>query len=118
MTRKTSLALAFSLVLAAAGNAKADDITIESTRFVPALTRAEVQAELQQYRGCGLDPWAPDYQVVARFRSDRSRADVTAEYLWQRDTWRALNGEDSGSMYLARREKPFQVQPQYAALGE
>ncbi|HMA08735.1 MAG TPA: DUF4148 domain-containing protein [Ramlibacter sp.] len=98
--------LAFILVLAAAaaGNAFADDITIDTTPFVSTKSRAQVQAELKQFQQSGSDPWAMQYDPLARFTSSRSRAQVEAEYLASRQEVAAMTGEDSGSAYLARNE--------------
>ena len=103
--------IAFAFVLAAAaaaGIARADDITVEATPFVSTLSRAEVMADLQQARG-GVNPWAQDYDQLAAFHGERSRADVAAEYTAGRDQVAALNGEDSGSVYLARADLPQPV---------
>jgi hypothetical protein len=109
--------IALSLVLAtAAAGALADDITIETTTFKSTLTRAEVQAALQQHRQSGIDPWADHYDHLKDFRSDRTRAEVQAEYIAARDEVHALNAEDSGAAYLARRMMPRSVGPQLAAL--
>ena len=104
--------IAFAFVLAtaaAAGTAFADDITVETTPFVSTMTRAEVRAEMQQARAAGINPWAQDYDQLAAFHAERSRADVTAEYTAGRDQVAALNGEDSGSVYLARGPLPAPV---------
>jgi hypothetical protein len=89
------------LAAAASGAAFADDITVETHPFVPALTRADVQAQLQQYRAGGVNPWSTSYNPLKQFSSSRARADVVAEYVQARDEVAALNGEDSGSSYLA-----------------
>ena len=104
-----NLAIALVLATAAAGNAFADDITVETTPFVSTMTRAEVQADMQQARSSGVDPWAQDYDQLAGFRSERTRADVTAEYTAERASVSALNGEDSGSVLLASRDLPSPV---------
>jgi hypothetical protein len=98
--------IAFALVLAtaAAGNAFADDITVESTPFQSTLTSAQVQAELAQYKQAGVNPWAQDYNPLKEFRSQVSSAQVAAEYIRSRDAVAAMTGEDSGSSYLARRD--------------
>lgn len=91
------------LALAAVGStgaAFADDITIDPHPFVSTLTRADVQAQLQQYKAAGVNPWSTSYNPLARFTSTRTRAEVTAEYLQSRAEVAALNGEDSGSVYL------------------
>jgi hypothetical protein len=108
-TMNRHFALALVLATAAAGNAFADDITVESTPFVSTMSRAEVQADLQQARASSIDPWAQDYDHLAGFRSERTRADVSAEYMAERDQVAALNGEDSGSVVLARRDLPAPV---------
>lgn len=90
----------FALVLAAAATtAFAGDITIDTTPFVSTKTRAEVQAQLQQR---GPNVWSTQYNPLAQFRAERSRAEVVAEYLASRREVAALTAEDSGSAYLAR----------------
>ena len=71
-------------------------------QFVPAKTRADVQAELAQYKREGVNPWSTQYNPLASFKSTASRADVTAAYIASRDEVAALNGEDSGAAYLAQ----------------
>ena len=101
MNRKT---FAAALVLiASAGSALADDITIDTTRFVSSKSRAEVQAELQQFQRAGVNPWAQDYNPLQSFASGKSRSDVTADYLASRNEVAALTGEDSGASWLAAR---------------
>jgi hypothetical protein len=69
--------------------------------FVPTLSRAQVQAELAQYKRAGVNPWAQWYDPLKSFKSTANRADVTAAYVASRDEVAALNGEDSGAAYLA-----------------
>jgi opacity protein-like surface antigen len=102
-------AIALVLATAAVGNAFADDITVEATPFQSTMSRAEVQADMQQARASRIDPWAQDYDQLAAFRSERSRADVTAEYTADRDSVAAFNGEDSGSVKLASRDLPAPI---------
>ena len=71
-------------------------------QFVPAKTRADVQAELAQYKREGVNPWSTQYNPLASFKSTASRADVTAAYIASRDEVAALNGEDSGAASLAQ----------------
>jgi hypothetical protein len=99
MNRKLATALVLAAA-AAAGNAFADDITIDSTPFVSSKTRAEVQAEAAQVRG--TSPWSIQYNPLAGFKGEMTRAQVTAQYLSSRNQVAALNGEDSGSAYLAQ----------------
>jgi len=92
-----------TLVLAtAATGAFADDITADPHPFVPSKTKAEVQAELAQYKQAGVNPWASGYNPLKSFRSAKSRAQVEQEYMASRDEVRAMTAEDSGSSYLAQ----------------
>jgi hypothetical protein len=95
------LASVLALAAASANVAFADDITVETQPFVSSLSRADVLAQLQEYRAARVNPWSTSYNPLARFQSDRTRADVSAEYLQSRDEVAALNGEDSGSSWLA-----------------
>ena len=65
-------------------------------------TRAEVRADLQQYRQAGVNPWSTSYNPLTSFHSERSRADVRAEAIASRNEAAAFTGEDSGSAYLAQ----------------
>ena len=101
MIRKTFAAALIAAL--SAGAAFADDITVESTPFVSSKSRAEVQAELQQFQRSGVNPWAQHYDQLKSFRSAKTRADVTAEYVASRDEVSARTGEDSGAAWLAAR---------------
>jgi hypothetical protein len=97
--------IASALVIAAAavaGNAFADDITIDTTPFTGSKSRAEVQADLAQFKRAGTSPWSTQYNPLAKFQGVKTRAQVVAEYTAARDEVAALNGEDSGSAYLAQ----------------
>jgi hypothetical protein len=65
-------------------------------------SRAEVQAELAAYKKAGVNPWSMSYNPLLSFKSATTREAVVAEYLAARDEVKALNGEDSGSAYLAQ----------------
>ena len=96
--------IASALVIAAAavaGNAFADDITVDTTPFVSSKSRAEVIAELGPFKKAGTSPWSTQYNPLAKFQSQTSRAQVTAAYVADRDAVAALSSEDSGSAYLA-----------------
>jgi hypothetical protein len=95
------IASVLAISAASANVAFADDITIDTNPFVSTLTRSEVQAQLQQYKAAGVNPWATTYNPFARFQSTRTRAEVTADYLQSRDEVAALTGEDSGASWLA-----------------
>lgn len=103
MRRKLS---PFSIAVAAftlgyTGIAVADDITIDPVPFVPSASRAEVRADLEAFKKSGVNPWSIRYDPIRNFRSGKTRAEVTAEYIRERDAVAAMNGEDSGSRYLA-----------------
>jgi hypothetical protein len=101
MNRKIATALVVAAA-AVAGNAFADDITVETTPFTSTASRAQVQAELQAYKQAGVNPWATSYNPLRSFKSGKTRAEVTAEYLNSRDEVAALTAEDSGSAYLTQ----------------
>src|SRR5262249_14802791 len=82
--------------------ARADDITIDNTPFHSQLTRAEVQADLLQYRQAGVNPWSTSYNPLKSFQSTLTRDQVRAEFLADRDAVAAMNSEDSGSAYLTQ----------------
>ncbi len=97
-----------SLVIAAAfaGNAFAESPTIDTQVFTSSKTTAEVRAELAAYRQAGVNPWSTSYNPLRNFKSATTREAVVAEFLASRDEVKALNGEDSGSAYLARMRTP------------
>lgn len=115
MNRKIAPSLV--LFVAAAGSAFAEGPILDPAPFVPGMTRAQVQAEFHQFRQSGVNPWAKDYNPMAAFRGERSRADVTAEYIAERDTVTAMTGEDSGAAYLsAKREMQKPAESHLASL--
>ena len=65
-------------------------------------SRAEVVAELKEYKRAGVNPWSMSYNPLRTFKSTTTRDAVVAEFLGSRDQVAALYGEDSGSAYLAR----------------
>jgi hypothetical protein len=100
MNSKALFAVAAFAAFASAA-ARADDITIDNTPFQSTRTRAEVQAELAQFKQAGVNPWSISYNQLAGFHSTRTRAEVQAEYVADRDQVAVMNGEDSGSAYLS-----------------
>lgn len=101
MNMNRNIAIAFLAVAAAAGNAFADDITVETDSFTSTRSRAEVQAELAQYKKSGVNPWSTSYNQLRGFQSTKSRAEVVGDYLVARNQVAATTGEDSGSAVLA-----------------
>ena len=100
MNRNITSALVITLA-AAAGQALADDITIDPVAFHGSRPRAEVAAELVQYRASQVNPWASSFNQLAAFRGKRTRGEVQREYVASRNAVNALTGEDSGAFYLA-----------------
>jgi hypothetical protein len=101
LTMTRTLIAAFALV--AASSAFAETPLVDTTPFTGAKSRAEVQAELQQYKAAGVNPWSTSYNQLRAFQGSKTRAQVTAEYLQSRDETAALTAEDSGSAYLSAR---------------
>lgn len=99
----TTAAAALALAAVASGNAYADDITIDTTPFVSAKTRAEVQAELlaqPQLLRASANEWSLQYAEVPQIKSTYTREQAKAEFKVSRDLVSALNSEDSGSAYF------------------
>ena len=108
MQVRSLIATAFAVAtLAAGGTAFAQTTPYgqeggQVDAFVPAKTRAQVQDELVQFRAeYPVSPWSFRYDPLAKFKSNATRADVTAAYIADRDAVAAFTGEDSGSAYLA-----------------
>jgi hypothetical protein len=102
MNRKALIALAAFAALAGSTAARADDITIDNTPFQSVRTRADVQGELAAYKKNGVNTYSISYNQLSKFKSDRTRDEVRAEYLADRAEVAALTSEDSGSAYLAQ----------------
>ncbi|MDB5883035.1 MAG: hypothetical protein JWP43_2913 [Ramlibacter sp.] len=97
-----NIAFAFVLATAAIGSAFAGEITPEPASFTSSASRAQVQAELAQYRRAGIDTSSYEYNPLTQFKSATTRAQVTAEYLANRDQVAAASGEGSGAETFAR----------------
>lgn len=101
MNRQTSLILGLAIAVAA-GAASAESYQEYNTPFVSTASRAAVQSQLQASVHA-VNPWSTSYNPLAQFRSEKARAQVTAEYIAARRAVSAFTGEDSGSVYLSRR---------------
>jgi hypothetical protein len=113
---KTSrILLAAAALTTAAFAAQADeaDASQYGVQLNGARNRTEVQAELGQYQTTGVNPWSIQYNPLNGFRSTKTRAQVQAEYLADRDAVAAFTAEDSGSTYLAARQ-PSRAAAQFA----
>ena len=97
-----ALSIALACALGYQGDATADDITIDHSPFVSSASRNDVLADLHAYKLAGVNPWSMGYNPLRSFRSTRTRAEVTAEYLHDRRAVAAMHGEDSGSGWLAQ----------------
>jgi ABC-type tungstate transport system permease subunit len=64
MNRNIASAIVIALASVAAGNAMADDITIDTTPFTSTKSRAEVLADLAQYKQAGVNPWSTSYNPM------------------------------------------------------
>lgn len=98
----TTAAAVFAAAAIAAGNAHADDITIDNTPFVSSKTRAEVRAEVMgqsEALRIASSEWSMNQQ--AQTKSTYTREQAKAEYIAARDEVKARNAEDSGSSYFA-----------------
>jgi len=93
------------------------DISIETDTFVSTRSPAEVRAELVAYKKSGVNPWARTYNPLASFKSGKTRAQVSAEYVANRNLVAALNGEDSGSKYLSDLGPAAHQLPTFASGG-
>ena len=92
------LALAAFSVAAVAAHAESPDLSGQfATQVNTTTSRAAVQAD----KFSGTKPWSIQYNPVADFHGQRTRAEVTGEYLASRGTVAAFTGEDSGAAYLA-----------------
>lgn len=89
-------------IAAAASFASAESYEEYNTPFVSSTSRAAVQSEAVAARK-SANPWSTSFNPLAQFRSGTTRAQVTAEYIANRDVVDAFTGEDSGSGYLAGR---------------
>jgi hypothetical protein len=100
------IALAAAALSVATFGAQADeaDNSQFALQFNGTRTRAEVQAELASYQKAGVNPWSIAFNPLKSFKSEKTRAQVTAEYLADRDAVAAMNGEDSGAAYLAQHQ--------------
>jgi hypothetical protein len=104
----TTTAAALALAIAA-GNAYADDITIDSTPFVSTKTRAEVRAELLGQAAsvrASASEWSMQFDQAPLIKSAYTSDQAKAEYKVSRDFVRALTGEDSGSAYFIKGPVP------------
>jgi phage tail sheath gpL-like len=112
---------ALAIVLAAsavAGSAFADDITIDPARPVSTVTRSETIAQLAGARSAA-DLWTDEYNLlVGLTTTSKTRAEVTAEYIADRDEVAAFTREDSGSSYMAQKAQPASGVARFASVSE
>jgi hypothetical protein len=101
MNRAYFPAIALAVAAAASGSAFAEIAPIDNTPFQSTFSRAQVKADLAQYKAAGVNPWSRSYNPLSSFKSTQTREAVTAEYVANRDVVKAFTGEDSGSAYLS-----------------
>jgi hypothetical protein len=100
----TTAAAVFAVAAIASGSAYADDITIDTTPFVSSKTRAEVRAEVMGQSALlrtSSSEWAMQFNDAPQPNSTYTRQAAKDEYMAARHEVNALNGEDSGSFYIA-----------------
>ncbi|MBC5782112.1 DUF4148 domain-containing protein [Ramlibacter sp. USB13] len=85
-----------------------------AARVAAPATRTAVQAQLVEYRNAGVNPWSTSYNPLKSFRGEKTRAQVTNEYLASRNAVAAFTSEDSGSAYLASTKQAFDASRQLA----
>ncbi|MDP3821687.1 MAG: hypothetical protein Q8R33_09440 [Burkholderiales bacterium] len=91
---------ATAMMAFANGDALADDITIDNTPFVSAVSRDEVKGILKAHPDLvrrAASEWALQENQAAQARSTFTSAEAKAAYIKERREVAALNGEDSGS---------------------
>ena len=93
-------AMVSAMAITTVTEVRADDITVDGTKFVSSKSRAEVIAEMKTPYVGGY-PWSSQYKMGVT-NGDRTAADVRREYLSSRDEANALGAEDSGSSYFKR----------------
>lgn len=100
----TTAAAVFAAAAIAAGNAYADDITIDNTPFVSTKTRAEVRAEVMgqsEFLRVASSEWSMQLSQETQPKSTYTREQAKADYIAARDEVKARTAEDSGSSYFA-----------------
>lgn len=102
MNRKIVSAAAVA-VAAFAGAAYAQGPIEQNAPFNSVRTRAEVQADLQQYKKAGVNHASTWYNPLREFKSVRTRDAVTAEFTAARDEVAAQNAEVPGALPVATR---------------
>ena len=105
MNRTIAIAAIAAIALVAASSAFAESPLSGDQPFAAARSRAEVQAELQQYKTFGVNPSSQSYNQLRDFQSTKTRAQVTAEFLQSRNVAAALTSEDSSSAFLSARTR-------------
>lgn len=96
-----NIALAIVLATASVGSAFAGEITPEPAPFVSTISRAQVQAELAQYRHDGIDTTSYEYNPLSQFKSSTTRAQASADYIANRDQVAALDAQARGAETVA-----------------
>jgi len=106
-------ALALAAVLSTLGFAAQAESPDPAGQFAtPVTQQSTVQAERakathQAAPGNSANPWSTRFNPIDGFRSERSRAEVQADYIASRDRVAAFTGEDSGAAYLAAHKPAF-----------
>jgi hypothetical protein len=105
ITFTSTVAVATVAAALLSSNAFADDITIDPTPFVSTKSRAEVRAEVMSQRDqitAAGGEWAGQQNEQRAFQSAYTVEQVRSDYKAARNEVHMMNGEDSGSSYLAQ----------------
>lgn len=107
MNRKNLIATVAAIAAATlAGQAFAESPNaFPEPQFVGSKTRAQVQAELGQYKAAGVNYWSSSYNPLVAFKSTASRDQVRADYIASRDEVAALTAE-GGTGYPVATQRP------------
>jgi len=111
---RSSLALAVLSLAAFAAHADDADLSGQFAASAGNASRGEVQAQLADYKKAGVNPWSTSYNPLASFKGEKTRAQVTGEYLASRNAVAAMTGEDSGSAFLAVNQRSTNASNQLA----
>ena len=110
MNRNFTSALAFATTAAAAvvlsviasSNARADEISMDTSRFVSSTSRADVRSGVLG-QSATLRANSSEYQRTPVLqKSDYTSKQAKSDYIADRAAVNAMNAEDSGAAYYAR----------------
>ena len=110
MNRNLASALAFATTTAAAvvlsvigsGNARADDVSMDTSRFVSSTSRADVRSGVLGQTDLLRASSSEFQRTPVMQKSDYTSRQAKSDYIAERAAVYATNAEDSGAAYYAR----------------